>query len=281
MTTSIRKNVDGNVVNGKKAGNLTKAKLYFIEADQYDDTLPFPTKVGRERGNIPLKAGEYWHAIKTILDSVEQKWAGAVDDVAAKITNTTTFILGGMDDEVFDLLENGIGKGFYVVFELCFPDETKRYLIGNGCKPAKLTAFDGGAQKDKTGTTVTFEVICGELVSTYVGSITLQAPQAVTAIATTFALTSADTVQIAEGTANTVIDNVTAVTDADVNRIITVKGGGGTGPSVISKDGATGSPFLLVGGVDWVGAAGSQISFRVMKDGAATYILVEQHGTRS
>lgn len=281
MTTSIRKNIDGDVVNGKKAGNLTKAKLYFIEADQYDDTLPFPAKVGRQRGNIPLKAGEYWHAIKTILDSVEQKWAGAVDDVAAKITNTTTFILGGMSDDVFDLLENGIGKGFYVVFELCFPDETKRYLIGNGCKPAKMTAFDGGAQKDKTGTTVTFEVVCGELVSTYVGAITLQAPQAVTAIATTFALTSADTVQIDSGTTSAVINNVTAVTDADINRIITVKGGGGSGPSKIVKGGVTGSPFQLVAGADWVGNAGSQISFRVFKDGATAYLLSEIYGSRS
>lgn len=281
MTISIRKNINGDVVNGKKAGNLTKAKLYFLEADQYDDSLPFPPKNGRERGNIPLKAGEYWHTIKTILDSVEQKWAGTVDEVAAKITNTTTFILGGMDDEVFDLLENGIGKGFYLVFELCFPDETKRYLIGNGCKPAKMTAFDGGAQKDKTGTTVTFEVVCGELVSTYVGSITLQAPQAVTAIATTFALTSADTVQIAEGTTNAEIDNVTAITDADINRIITVKGGGGAGPSKIVSGGATGAPFILVGGEDWVGAAGSQISFRVMKDGTSSYTLVEVYGSRS
>lgn len=281
MTTSIRKNVDGNVVNSRKAGNLVKAKLYFIEADQYDDTLPFPVKTGRERGNIPLKAGEYWHTVKAILDSVEQKWAGAVEDVSAKITNTTTFMLGGMSDEVFDLLENGIGKGFYVVFELCYADETVKYLIGNGCKPAKMTAFEGGAQKDYTGTTVTFEVVCGELVSTYVGSITLQAPQAITAIATTFALSSSDTYQVAEGTTSAEIDNVTAITDADINRIITVKGSGGTGPSKIATGGVTGSPFILVAGADWTANAGAQISFRVMKDGAATYTLVEIYGTRS
>ncbi|HET6558077.1 MAG TPA: hypothetical protein VFG54_12230 [Prolixibacteraceae bacterium] len=281
MTTSIRANVDGNVVNGKKAGNLVKAKLYFIEADQYDDAQPFPVKVGRERGNIPLKAGEYWHTVKTILDSVEQKWAGTVEDVAAKITNTTTFMLGGMSDEVFNLLENGIGKGFYVVFELCFPDQVVRYLIGNGCKPAKMTAFEGGAQKDYTGTTVTFEVSCGELVSTYVGNTTLQAPQAITNVATTFALTSNDTYQIAEGAAGTEIVDVSAITDADVNRVITIKGGGGAGPSKIVAGGGANAPFLLVNGAAWTGNAGSQISFRIMKDGAASYILVEVYGSRT
>lgn len=280
MTTSIRANVDGDVVNGKKAGNLIKAKLYFLEADQYDDTLPFPVKNGRERGNIPLKAGEYWHYIKAVLDTPEQKWAGTIEDVAAKITNTTTFILGGMDDAVLNILENGIGKGFYVVFEICFPTETVRYLIGNGCKPAKMTAFEGGATKDNTGTTVTFEVVCGEVIARYTGSITLQAPTSIAADAITFALTSNDTYQPATGTANTEIDNVSAITDGDINRVITVKGGGGTGPSKIVAGGATNAPFLLVGGEDWVGTSGASISFRIMKDGAASYTLVEIYGSR-
>ena len=50
MTISIRKNIDGDVVNGKKAGNLVKAKFYFLEERQVDDALPFPAKNGRERG---------------------------------------------------------------------------------------------------------------------------------------------------------------------------------------------------------------------------------------
>ena len=277
MTTALRQNFEGDVVNGKKAGNLVKSKMYFLEADQYDDALPFPTKNGRERGNIPLKAGEYWHYIKTVLDTTEGKWSGTVEEMAAKISNEITFMLGSMDDNVFDLLENGIGKGFYVVYELCFPTETVRFLIGNGCKPAKLTSFEGGALKDYTGTTVTFKVECGELVSKYVGSITLQAPTSVADDATTFALTSGDTYQVAEGAASTEITDVSAITDADVNRVVTVKGSGGAGPSKI----VTGGSFLLNGGEEWVGESGSQISFRIMKDGAASYSLVEVYGSRS
>lgn len=281
MTTSLRQNFEGDVVNGKKAGNLVKAKLYFIEADQYDDTLPFPVKSGRERGNIPLKAGEYWHYIKTVLDTSEGKWSGSVEEMAAKILNEFTFMLGSMDDNVFQLLEDGIGKGFYVVYELCFPTETVKFLIGNGCKPAKLTAFEGGALKDYTGTTVTFAVECGELVSKYVGSITLQAPTSIAADATTFALTSNDTYQVAEGTTDAEIADVTAITAADINRVITVKGGGGTGPSKIVDGGVTGSPFLLQGGEEWVANAGSQISFRVMNDGTDSYVLTEVYGSRT
>lgn len=280
MTTVLRQNFEGDVVNGKKTGNLVKAKLYFIEEDQYDDALPFPAKNGRERGNIPLKAGEYWHYIKAVLDTPEAKWSGTVEEVAAKISNEMTFMLGSMDDNVFDLLESGIGKGFYVIYELCFPNETVRFLIGNGCKPARLTSFEGGALKDHTATTVTFMVECGELVSKYVGSITLQAPTSI-APASSFALTSNDTYQVESDTLGTAITDVTAITDADINRIITIKGGGGSSPAQIQDGGITASPFLLQGGEAWVAEAGAQISFRIMKDDAASYILVEVYGSRS
>lgn len=283
MTTALRQNFIGDVVNGKKAGNLVKAKMYFLEEDQYDDTLPFPVKNGRERGNIPLKAGEYWHYIKAVLDTPEAKWSGTIEEIAAKIANEFLFVLGSMDDNVFDLLESGIGKGFYVVFELCFPTETVRFLIGNGCKPAKLTSFEGGALKDHTATTVTFKVECGELVCKYVGSITTLAPQSIAADAVTFALTSNDTYQVAEGTLNTAIANVTAITDSDINRIITIKGGGGAGPSQIVSGGIASSPFLLNNNAAWVASSGAQISFRIMKDGTSTsgYTLIEVYGSRT
>lgn len=277
MTIALRQNFNGDVVNGKKTGNLIKAKLYFIEEDQYDDALPFPAKNGRERGNIPLKSGEYWHYIKSVLDTPEVKWSGAIEEIAAKVSNEMTFVLGSMDDNIFDLLESGIGKGFYVVFELCFPGETPRFLIGNGCKPAKMTAFEGGALKDNTATTVTFMVACGELVCKYVGSITLEAPQGVTADATTFALTGNDLYEIAPGTLETEITAISAITDADINRVITLKGGGGSGPSKV----VSGGSFLLSGGEEWSAALGAQISFRIMKDGAATYSLVEVYGSRT
>lgn len=276
MTTALRQNFNGDVVNGKKAGNLVKAKFYFLEENQYDDALPFPAKNGRERGNIPLKSGETWHYIKSILDTPETKWSGTVEEIAAKISNEFTFVLGSMDDAILDLLEDGIGKGFYVVFELCFPDETVRFLIGNGCKPAKMTAFEGGSLKDNTATTVTFKVECGELICKYVGSITLQAAQTIAADATTFALTSNDTYKLATGTLNTGITAVSAITDIDIRRIITIVGVGGAGPSKI----ITGGSFLLNGGAAWIANSGAQISFRIMKNGAATYSLVEVYGSR-
>lgn len=274
--TSIRKNINGDVVAAKKSGNIAKSKLHFIEADQYDDTQAFPAKTGQERGNIPLKNGEYWHSISAILDTVEMTWTGSVEEVATKITNETKFVLGGMDDNVFDLLEGGLGKGFYVVPEICLPDANVKYLLGNGCKPAKMVAFEGGSQKDKTGTTVTFRVECGELVSKYVGSITLQSPQTIS-VGTSFALTSNDTYQMASDTTGAEIATVSAITDADINRIITIKGGGGVDPMSIVDSGN----IILNAGAAWVGDTGKQISFKILKTGGSAYSLVEVYGSRT
>lgn len=267
----------GNPVNTYKAGKIVKANIYVLAAEDYDDSQSFPSKVDGERGNIPILAGTYWKKIEAILDSPEPKWNGSVGDVAAIIKNSISFILGGMDKTVFDWLESRISLGHYVVFEICLETETKRYLIGNGCKPAKMMTFEGGSTKDYTGTTVTFEQECGELITEYVGNTPVQDPAAVLASATTIALTSNDRYLIASGTASTEITAFTGTSTSDENRVVTVMGGGGVGPSKI----VDGSGFVLVGGEDWVGDANTQISFKIFRDGASTYKYIEIAGSRT
>lgn len=269
--------VDGDPTNDKKAGKQVKAKMWFIEKDQHDDTQSFPARIGRQIGNIPLKAGEYWHYIDTVLDSPEPKWSGQMGDVAATIKNELTFTLGGMGNDVFDLLEKGIGRGFYIVWQVCATGDF--FLSGNACKPARMTKFEGGAGKDQTATTVTFDVECGEVWSKYIGN-TPSAPAAtVAANATTIGLTSAQQYQTTSGTASAAsITAFSGVTDTDVNRIVTVIGSGGTYPSTIA---AAATFFLLIAGETWAANTGKQISFKIFKDGASSYKFVEIPGSRT
>jgi hypothetical protein len=267
---------NGNPGNQYNVGKQVKNKFYFISQDQYDDTISFPSRVGREIGNIPLKAGQYWNKIDTILDSPEIKWTGEQGDVASKINNELTFILGGMGDDIFTLLEQGIGKGFYLVFEVCATGD--KFIAGNACKPVKMTNFDGGSGKDQTATTVTFKVECGEVWSKYTGNTPTQAAATVAADATTIGLTSNPEYQLASGTsAAAAITAFTGTTDADINRIVTILGSGGSHPSTISN---TATAFLLIGGAQWVANSGSQISFKIFKDGASSYKFVEVAGSR-
>ena len=269
--------VNGDPSNEYKTGKQVKARLWFIEAAQYDDTQQFPSRVNREIGNIPLKNGEYWHYINSVLDSPEPKWSGQMGDVAATIKNELTYILGGMANDVFDHLEKGIGRGFYIVWQVCATGEF--FIAGNACKPLRMTKFDGGSDKDKTATTVTFEVDCGELYCKYVGNTPSQPAVNVAADAATFVLAANPQYQLASGSSAVVpITGITGTTDADVNRVITLLGSGGTHPSTIAS---TATGFLLVGGATWTANAGSQVSFRIFKDGATSYKFMEVPGSRT
>lgn len=269
--------VNGDPINQYKTGKQVKARMWFIEAAQFDDSQPFPSRINRQIGNIPLKNGEYWHYIDAVLDSPEPKWSGQMGDVAATIKNELSYILGGMSDDVFDHLERGIGRGFYIVWQVCATGDY--FIAGNACKPVRMTKFDGASDKDKTATTVTFEVDCGEIYSKYIGNTPSQPAAVVVADATTFVLTANSQYQLSSGIATAAaINAITGITDADVNRIITVLGSGGNHPSTISN---TAVEFLLVAGAAWTSNAGSQISFKIFKDGAASYKFVEVAGSRT
>jgi hypothetical protein len=269
----------GNIsdpANDYKVGKAVKAKMWLISEDQWDDTQAFPTRSGRERGNIPLKNGEYWHYISAVLDSPEIKSNAEEGEIASTITNELKFVVGGMDSSLLTLLETGIGKGFFVVWEICSTGDL--YLGGNGCKPLKLSAFEGGPGKDSTSWTLTFKNQCGEIWSVYTGNTPTQAPATVAANAETITLTSNPQYQLTDGTAEVHdITGFTSVTDADINRVVTILGSGGTYPSTISES----NDFLLIAGNQWEAEENTQISFKIFKDGAATYKFVEIAGTRT
>jgi len=269
-------NVD-KVPNAKRVGKQVKYKLWILSADQFDDTKTFPARSGRERGNIPLKNGEYWHYLEAIDNSLEPKWTGAEGDNAATLSNEIAFVLGGMTDAAFNFLETGIQEKFYVVWEVC--STGAKYIGGNGCKPMILTNFEGGALKDYTGTTVTFKNESGELFSTYVGNTPTQAPDTVAADATTITLTDNPEYKLQDGTSSAAtLTSFTAVTDADVGRVLTLMGPDSTPtyPPVITDA----NDFLLIGGATWTANANAQISFKIFKDGSSTYKFVEISGTR-
>lgn len=261
-------NVTGNPSNEYMVGKQVKAKIYFIEAEQYDDSETFPTG-NRSIGNIPLKSGQYWHTIDAVLDSPELNWKGTKGDLAATITNTAKFVLGGMGDDVMELLEKGIGRGFYVVYEICATGD--KWITGNGCKPAVLTEFDGGSDKDKTGSTVTFTCECGKIWVKYEGTTPTQAAATVAADAATITLTSNPQYQLTDGTSAAAnITGFTGASDSDVGRIVTILGSGGSHPSTID----TGDSFIVAS--TWTALAGKEISFKVYKD-TSTYKYVETH----
>ena len=270
-------NISGDAAVAQSAGKLVKAKVWFITQEQYDDEQAFPARNGREIGNIPLKAGEYWHYIKVqAITNPDAMIGGNLSDVGGSLSNEIKLLLAGISDEVLTLIENHMGKGFYIVFEVC--STGKKYLGGGGCKAMILQQPEGGFLNDKTSVALTFKNECGQLFSTYVGNTPTIAAADVAA-AVSFALTSNPQYKFAEDAAGALCKTVTGIVDSDVNRIITVLGGGGADPTHLVQDAA--GNILLIGGSAWIGDLGRQISFKIFKDGAASFKLIEIAGTRT
>jgi hypothetical protein len=270
-------NIEGNASIAQSSGKQVKAKVWFIVEEQYDDTQAFPARAGRDVGNIPLKAGEFWHYIKTqSITNPDATIGGSLSDVGGTLTNELKLLLAGISDDTLELVEHHMGRGFYIVFEVC--STGKKYLGGGGCKPMVLQPPEGGFLNDKTSITLTFKNECGELFSNYVGNTPTAAPADIAA-AVSFALTANPQYKFATDAASTLCKSVTAITDFDINRVVTVFGGGGAGPTKLVQDVA--GNILLVAGAAWTGNLGSQISFKIFKDGAATYRLIEIAGTRT
>lgn len=278
ITTASIMGVVGNIDRAPekdKKGKSVKSKLCILSEDQVDNTVPFPVRVGRDIGTIPLKAGEYWHYIDAIMDSPEAKWKGEDGDKVMTTGSEINFVLGGMSDKILDLLEDAGGTYFYIVFQRC--GEDKKYLGGDGCKPLKFSGFEGGSTKDDTSTVLTFKNESPYLWSTYTGTIQTQAPDTVAADAVEIPLTDNSAYELLSGTiAPVVITGLSGVTDVDINRYITVMGLGGDHPATITSA----NSFLLIGGLTWEATLNAQITFKIFKSAAGVYTFVEVNNTR-
>ncbi len=264
-------NIKG-VDNTTRKGRKIKYKVFLLSVDQVDPDVAFPTANDLNLANIPIKAGEYWHYIETIRNTPEVKNTGSDGDNVSEITNTLTLMAGGMADNLIRLLKTGIGEYFYPVWENC--DTGERFIMGDGCQPSKLLSFEGGPGKEYTGYQIVFENKSNQLFLHYQGTTPLQPADVVPVDATTITLTANDTYQLQSGSAAApTITGFTAVADSDVGRIVTIKGPNSIPdfPPVI----AAGNDFLLIDGADWTANANASISFKIFKDGAATFKFME------
>ena len=268
-------NID-NPPNSQRVGKQVKSKVWIISEDQLDTDVSFPGLNGREMGTIPLKNGEYWHYIDAVYNSPRPTWAGEDGENAANITNELPLVIGGVLDETFNLLETGLGQGFYVIWEICATGE--KFSLGTGCKPARMVSFEGASNDESTVTNVVFRQEGGFLPFKYVGTIPKQAPDVVAADATVIPLTSNPQYQLTDGTVAIVdITSFSGVTDSDIGRVVTILGSGGTYPSTISS----GNDFILNAGAQWSALANASIDFKIYKSAGAGYSFIEVVGTRS
>lgn len=211
----------------------------------------------REIANISMKNGKYPIFMEVIAGTPEDKSTGEGGDITSAVTNTFAYVVGGNRVNQLDFLENFIGAYFLVAYQNC--STTEQRILGTPCQPMRLKGFERVNGKESQSISLTFENKSFIQPYIFTGTHTQEPSVTLPAAATDLGVSTKTQYEIAEGNGSSAanISTVSGITDAMVGKVITLKGSGGSNPSVLKN----GDPFLLNG--DWTANAGATISLRI------------------
>lgn len=263
---SVAKPGSNQGVGGNKKDKIT--------VFDFDDVLnPFPARDSKGiviDGNINFKSGAYAVSVYATLHTIKSNPKSEGDPDNKGTMQSVAFEHPGDELAILEFRSNWQNSNVGIVVERC--SDGRKMLYGSPCSPLQMQ-WEQTDDKDKNATMFTFTSSQkGPDVAVYNGTITLDSVAAtVAANATSIDLTNGPgEYQLTDGTGSAAA--ITGCTNAVDNMTFSLLGSGGTNPSSIAA-GAT--SFLLRNGTTWTAIAGSRITFKAIKDGAATYKFIE------
>lgn len=251
-----------------KIANL-KMRLYFALLGDVDIDN-FPKAVNSTILSNVLLPGKKHYFFDVKINTVNP--TGSAGESQGNIALTLTPQLEGISRKTLQFIFGINGERIIAFWENC--DTGEKFIAGSPCSGGLLVAvtslgkmddgFNGAVLEMKGGN-------CPEPFYFYEGPILLDTPELVSANATTFPLTNKPQYQLSENTSETVLLDVTGVTDNDTGRIFEVIGGGVNFPTTIT----TTAKFILRNGASWTGTMGSKITFQIVKTSPAAYAFFE------
>lgn len=255
---------------GANSGNGLLAKsavsIIFIE-----DILSMPARDAKGvviTGNIVMKPNKYAITVYATNSSIALASNSEGDPDNEGFKPSVKFSHPGNKQEIREFKANVLGEDCIVVIDYC--DGTPKDLIGEICNPVKLQVNYTG-NKDANSNEITFaQVSKGKDIAMLNGTVPYAEPVAVFAAgATEIALTTEGEYQLQGDTTSAAIATLTG---ASHGLLFTLLGStSGTAPAI-----AASSAFILKDGASWSGSAGKQITFKCFKNGASTYVAIEQ-----
>lgn len=254
--------------DNKGVGGDKKDKIILIDVDDIA-TMPSRDASGIViAGNIVMSAGTYMTKVYGTQNTIKAGADSQGDPDAKGIEQTVEFEHPGDSVALREFRANWMNKNVMIIVERC--SSSMKCLYGTPCSPLQMV-FKAEDDKDKNKTTFTFKSTQkGPDVADYQGTLTLSAVAGtIAADATVVNLTpGAGRYQLTVGSAASV--ELTTCTNPVDGISFTLIGSGGTYPTTISGD-----DFLLASGTAWTALAGAEITFKVFKDGSATYKFIE------
>lgn len=158
-------------------GKRIYGKIYVIAEEDVDyDQFPEISEEERTMAAFVLKTGaagfKEFNFVKYTAGATSE---GSAGDITSQVTNTLQGTLGGDSKEIDDLLENQIGKPFFVVISDRF--DGKKKIYGRKFSPMFLTAFSKRKNSENTSCDITFSNESFFQPLEYLGSVTPSTPQ--------------------------------------------------------------------------------------------------------
>lgn len=270
--TTFRKSVPKPAVVGAGAPNPKKGEVSVIYAD---DILSFP---GRDAngvkmvGNIVLKPGAKVHKLYATPTSQKASHTIEGDEDAEQFKLKFEGTHPGDSLEVNEWVQNALGQGFIIIYGTSCGSETRKCL-GTPCNPMKLK---GEFMDDKDGVkhALNFEQYQGDrlLAGYYEGSLNF-AENFQVALVTAIAANAAN--GFAYQLPSTEAEAVIAFADMELThgQVLSLIGGGGAAPSVLSAGVSGPVTVVLSEGQDWTALKDAVINLQVFEAGAVTYLM--------
>lgn len=248
-----------------------EAKTEKITIVDLDDLL---TEAKRDSKGVVItdkhifKTNAYAVTLYMTPNSFDGKITSDGDPDKEGVTQEVVLEHPGTEKEIREFRVNFLGKNVMIFSQNATDGQINQY--GYVANPLRMKVV-GEDNKDVKTSTFTFTSITkGDDIAIYENTLTLSEPVAVVAAdATSIDLSSGEgEYQLTDNTAATAIDSTTNAVDG---MLFTLLGSGGSNPASI----ASGGDFLLKSGTSWSGIANATITFKVFKDGAATFKYIE------
>ncbi len=220
--------------------------------------------------NIVMKPGKYMWQVYGTVNTIAPSFTGEGEPDAVGFIQAIEFSHPGQKREIKEFAQNNMNKNLGVILQTC--DGSGMEVYGTPC--ATLQMIPTGTNND-TKKDVMFVFKARQrsafVPADYEGTLTLPAVLATIAA-------DEDQPDVANGSGEyQLTDNVAATEITTLNNAVnglpyTLLGSGGANPASIT---AAGGDFLLANGTTWTGDAGSTLTVKAFKDGAASFKFIE------
>lgn len=223
-------------------------------------------------GNLVFKPGAFMQKLEFTKSTLKNTSKSDGDDDKRGIIQGCEFQHPGSAIDIRKFRSYWLNRDAGIIYDHCDP-ATDPDLYGSPCNPMQMN-FEAEESKDSVHTQFTFATVGkGNDVAIYKGTNTYSTVELVDADVTAVDLTAGEGQY--QLTDNTIATEIVGFTNAVDKMVFTLLGSGGVNPASITAAGV----MALQAGASWSGVAGATITFRVFKDGAATFKYIEQSRT--